>query len=219
MSLNEKGTNCNLHGSSIYHRQIFDTRRDTKGNEQTETFVTVQYEAPMAIGASKTAVDKFAENVATRLKFNPSDSIEGLIERSGGKLVVGSSGHGDIDSGSIIARAVDDYVIYISCYTSLKRERFTIAHELGHLLLHFGKIKNANPEAVMRATRNVDPNDKKQQKAEWKANWFAAGFLMPRQAFSNAYENKGLSYAARLCGVSDSAAEIRVKTLKLKSRL
>ncbi len=171
--------------------------------------------APKALGASKAGVEKYAEDLAKKIGFGPGDSIEELVQKSGGKLVVGTSGFGDEDSGSIVARAVNDFEIYVSRHTSLKRDRFTIAHELGHLLLHFGAIKKVNENAVMRATRYVDQSDQDQQRAEWEANWFAAAFLMPSEEFTEAFRSGGASNAASVCGVSLHAAKIRADNLKI----
>ncbi len=171
--------------------------------------------APKALGASKAGIEKFAEDLAKKIGFGPGDSIEELVQKSGGKLVVGTSGFGDKDSGSIVAREVNDFEIFVSRHTSLKRDRFTIAHEIGHLLLHFKAIKDQNEAAVMRATRYVDPEDQDQQRAEWEANWFAAAFLMPSEDFFKAFDEGGLSMAAEVCGVSHVAAEIRAKRLGL----
>lgn len=175
--------------------------------------MTGNFYAPKPLGASKAGVERFAEDLAEQIGFGPGDSIEELVKRIGGKLVVGTSGFGDEDSGSIIARDTDDFEIYVSRHTSLKRDRFTIAHELGHFLLHFKAIKNEDPNAVMRATRYVDPNDNEQQRAEWEANWFAAAFLMPSDDFSEAVRESGISSAAQKFGVSQMAAEIRAKKL------
>ncbi|AUQ55713.1 ImmA/IrrE family metallo-endopeptidase [Phaeobacter inhibens] len=177
--------------------------------------MTGNFYAPKPLGASKAGVERFAEDLAKQIGFGPGDSIEELVQRVGGKLVVGTSGFGDEDSGSIIARETDDFDIFVSRHTSLKRDRFTIAHELGHLLLHFKAIKEADPSAVMRATRNVDPHDSDQQRAEWEANWFAAAFLMPSDDFISAVEEGGVSFAAATCGVSQVAAEIRAKNLSI----
>ncbi len=169
--------------------------------------------APKPLGASKAGVERFAEDLAQKIEFDLGDSIEELVHRIGGRLVVGSSGEGDDQSGSIVARDVNDFEIFVSRHTSLKRDRFTIAHELGHLLLHFGAIKADG--AIMRATRNVDPNDREQQRAEWEANWFAAAFLMPSEKFIAAVRDGGVSSAAAQCGVSHVAAKIRAKNLNI----
>ncbi len=173
------------------------------------------YKPPVALNAPKSSVEKFAEKFAEEIGFSAGSDIEDLVRQAGGRLIVGTSGAEDIDSGSIIARDVDDFEIFVSRHTSLKRDRFTIAHELGHLLLHFRSMKKREPNVVMRATRYVDKEDQAQMRAEWEANWFAAGFLMPSGEFENAHKEGGVDKAARVCGVSRSAAEIRAKNLGL----
>lgn len=177
--------------------------------------MTGNFYVPKPLGASKAGVERFAEDLAKKIGFGPGDSIEELVQRVGGKLVVGTSGFGDEDSGSIIARDTDDFDIFVSGHTSLKRDRFTIAHEIGHLLLHFKSIKDEDPGAVMRATRYVDPGDREQQRAEWEANWFAAAFLMPSEEFTEAFRAGGVENAALICDVSLHAAKIRAENLNL----
>ena len=175
-----------------------------------------EFFSPRGLGASKASIENFAEQVANQVNFNSGDSIEDLVARAGGKLVVGSSGSGDKESGSVVASEVNDFVIYVSRHTSLKRDRFTIAHELGHLLLHLDPIKKENPDAGMRATRWLDGDDPEQKRAEREANWFAAGFLMPAASFRKAFKKEtSLERVAEKFGVSISAAKIRAKTLGL----
>jgi len=177
--------------------------------------MVVDYVKPKGIFASKANISSFAESIAEQLNFEAGDSIEELIERVGGNLVVGSSGNGDGESGSIVAKDTDDFTIYVSRHTSLARDKFTIAHELGHLLLHLGPIKAANPDAIMRATRWVDETDNDQKRAEWEANWFAASFLMPSKAFTEYFNENGPSSTAKKFGVSVKAAQTRAKSLQL----
>ena len=185
------------------------------GAAPTGGSMTAEYVKPKGINASKASVEKFGEDTATKLEFGIGDSIEEFVKRLGGKIMIGSSGHGDDESGSLIATSFEDWTIYVSRHTSLTRDRFTIAHELGHLLLHLGPIKEENPDAIMRATRWVDMEDPEQKRAEWEANWFAAGFLMPSDQFKEIFAESGLSYAASRFGVSSKAAEIRASSLGL----
>lgn len=170
---------------------------------------------PKGIYASKKSVESFAEKTAKDLGFNAGDSIEKFVDRIGGKLVVGSSGKGDKESGSVIAHSLTNWTIYVSRHTSLKRDRFTIAHEIGHLLLHLGPIQQDDPTAVMRATRSVDMSDAEQKRAEWEANWFAAGFLMPTSEFKEIYSARSEAEVSRHFGVSLQAAKIRAESLGL----
>lgn len=177
--------------------------------------MSTNYVAPKGLNISKAAVETFAEQVAAALHLNPGDSLEEIVTSTGGQIEIGTSGGEDLDSGSIIARDMNDYVIYVSNNTSRQRDRFTVAHELGHLMLHLPSIKQENPSAVMRATRFVDYTDETQKRAEWEANWFAAALLMPREAFKEAFARGGLSEVQRIFDVSSSAAHTRAKSLAL----
>ena len=93
-----------------------------------------------------------------------------------------------------------------SCYAAARRGHprypFTLAHELGHLLLH-----TARPTSLARGEKvkpYVDP--------EWQANTFASAFLMPEAGVRTC---SCISDVMRRFGVSRPAAEIRINTLKL----
>ena len=165
---------------------------------------------------SKAAVEEFASRVAAALGVSPGDPLEPVIERLGGKIIYGWNDADEIHGGSIEAWSLRDFTIRISELTSPTRDRFTIAHELGHLFLHLQQVKKVDSSAGMRATRYVDLTNEKLQRAEWEANWFAAELLMPKSTFPASVEKFGLSYAASLFGVSRSAADIRVRSLEAR---
>lgn len=171
-----------------------------------------QFVYPIPVGASKAAVENFAADVAHKLQFHAGDNIMLLISRLGGKIVTGSSGPEDEESGSLIAMSSSDFTIYLSPLTSLERDRFTIAHELGHLLMHFPLVKKSNPSAVMRATRYIDEHSPTQQRAEWEANWFAAALLMPADLFRNE-ALYGIEHLKEIFQVSGAALKARALSL------
>lgn len=177
--------------------------------------MSILFKTPVGVGASKAVIEGFAEQVANMFGFKPGDSLEELVATHGGKIVFGSSGEEDHESGSIIARSLSDYTIYLSPNTSRLRDRFTIAHELGHLFLHLPKMKKTAPTAVMRATRWVDETDASQQRAELEANWFAAALLMPADAFRAIYSTRGASCAKEVFDVSRAAVSTRARALGL----
>lgn len=97
---------------------------------------------------------------------------------------------------------------------SSARQRFTIAHELGHLLMHVGTGK-----AVMFrdevSSRGVDP-------FEVEANAFAAALLMPEEQVRelvpepmNPMDDDAISQLADNFQVSGQAMAIRLKSLRL----
>ena len=94
------------------------------------------------------------------------------------------------------------------------RQQFSIAHELGHLLLH--KINNDNAQdTYYRKQGNTS-------QIEWEANEFAAAFLMPREEFVDFCINNAdvsgrinLKDVAKNFGVSRQAARVRGSVLKI----
>jgi predicted transcriptional regulator len=179
----------------------------------------IEYSFPIPTRASKSAVSQFAEQLATTLQFKPGDVIKGLIARLGGRIEyrnpeIGADGR---LPESIIVYGQDEFVIFVPNITSVERDQFTIAHELGHYYLHYPLAYAAHPDKPMRATRWVDENDQDQRRAEWEANWFAAAFLMPENKFRNEFLRCGSSptVVAAVFGVTGKAAEVRAKSLGL----
>lgn len=117
------------------------------------------------------------------------------------------------------------------------RERFTVAHECGHLHLHKKCFEHTNSVLAPIQEHRVDPLDgcempqKYASSAEWQANQFGAALLMPQPAFRLAFKDltPGGWYAiedqsekedivqalADLFGVSRQSVAIRIDTLKL----
>jgi Zn-dependent peptidase ImmA (M78 family) len=172
-----------------------------------------QYASPLPTRLNKATVEKVASFIADKLEFGIGDPIELLVEKLGGEIKIGWNRADEIDGGSIVASSLNDFTIHISELTSPRRDRFTIAHELGHLVLHLSKVQELNPEVSMRATRWIDENDADQQRAEWEANWFAAELLMPRDKFKDVLLEYGENYAAMLFNVSKAAAHVRAKSV------
>ncbi|MHC2017312.1 ImmA/IrrE family metallo-endopeptidase [Methylobacterium sp. CM6247] len=166
----------------------------------------------------KGQVHSFAESVASRLGFDYSDPIEPLVSRLGGSVAFSNpqpalGGYPE----SIVIESSNNFTIYLPYVTSLVRDRFTIAHELGHLFLHYPMVLQKHPGSTMFATRWVDDNDTNLRRCEWEANWFAAGFLMPAEPFKEHYRqfNGDLRQIALQFLVSPKAAEVRAKSLCL----
>jgi hypothetical protein len=102
------------------------------------------------------------------------------------------------------------------------RQRFTIAHELGHLLLHGYSSPHADKTFRLRDTRSSDGSVRE----EIEANRFAAELLMPEKIILAWIEKVGLEYApnseedeqklkklAKTFKVSQQALSIRIANL------
>lgn len=178
--------------------------------------MTRNYKYPEPVFAKKANIEALAQKIADILKFQPGGDLGKVIRDLGGNVVVGSTTFEDQDSGSIIAREFNDFTIYVSEFTSSERDRFTIAHELGHLMLHFPKIREKDQKAIMRATRYIDESDQLKRRAEWEANWFAAAFLMPEMKFRETYTSeRDIQKCQQLFKVSRAAVSARASSLNI----
>lgn len=158
---------------------------------------------------SKAQVHSLAEKFAELVGYKPGGNLNDVIEKLGGKVVVEDTLLTDPSrSGSLLVDAAGDFKIILPAHTSAMRDRFTLAHELGHYVIHY--LFTRKEGRLMALRRGSD-------RIEWEANWFAAAFLMSREAFSSAYARHGANVDALASefGVSASAAEIRVKALGL----
>ena len=94
--------------------------------------------------------------------------------------------------------------VYLGALENKGRDRMTIGHEIGHLILH-------NEESVSFAREFEEP--KTYEDPEWQAKAFAGELLIP---FEFAVENPSISKIAEVCGVSRKAAETHLNALKSK---
>lgn len=173
---------------------------------------------PVPARLLKSKVHEIAESLAEQLSFGPGDPMEPLVAKLGGRIALRNPIFGENQLSEAIRVEPDrKFIIYVSSITSAERDRFTIAHELGHLFLHFPQIKKNDPDAGMIATRWVSDTDQEQRRAEWEANWFAAAFLMPKAEFERTFNKRAhdLRSVASYFGVSIHAAQVRAKTLEL----
>lgn len=170
------------------------------------TIETPAFQEVQPIGWSKPTVEEFASMLAEKVQFEPGGNIENVVQKLGGEIIYQHSNEWfDSENGSIEIHAPKRFRIHLSNFTSHLRDRFTIAHELGHYVIHsqFGKI----PAKIARHGSN---------RIEWEANWFAAGFLMPEASFKKAWRSqKNIFEVAAQFNVSLQAAEVRRQSLGL----
>ena len=117
--------------------------------------------------------------------------------------------HGLTDPDQLIMLIRED--VYDGANSGVGRDRFTLAHEFAHLLLHGGRyLQRLDPKIQAVGSHQ------KYEDSEWQANAFASELLMPVavvRRFSSAAE---LALAA---GVSMQAAEVRLKALRAEGIL
>lgn len=175
---------------------------------------TLEYSDPQPCNLSKTAVDGLAANVALQVGYSPGAELEPIVKGMGGRIAIsGPSDIADASSGSIRIRGDQDFDILLARHTGLTRDRFTVAHEIGHFVLHYLWPKH---RGIL-----VGPVEAKRYgtgRVEWEANWFAAGFLMPSSVFKQSFlkldgSQAGLAAEYR---VSSEAVRVRIETLGLE---
>lgn len=109
------------------------------------------------------------------------------------------------DSNSGEAQIVNGApVIFVSRHEPIARQRFTAAHELGHIMLgHVGKYNLVNREPTV----NDNP-------VEQAANIFASRLLAPACVLWGCGV-KNAEDIERLCNISHAAAEYRMARMKI----
>lgn len=174
---------------------------------------TLAFASPEPCNLGKKAVGGLAEFLASQTKYDVDGDLESVVARLGGEIRYQDIWELDSsESGSIEIHSDSKFVITLAAHTSRARDRFTIAHELGHYFLHYRLPRVQGKEVgPMRAARYGG------DLAEVEANWFAASFLMPAAKFTEQYQTTGgdLVAMAAQFGVSTSAAGVRAKSLGL----
>lgn len=92
--------------------------------------------------------------------------------------------------------------VYERAIKGYGRDRFTLAHELGHFLMH-------QPENISFARTGIDNKIEAYRDPEWQANTFAAELLMPYELINTTNPNE----IVEEFGVTYQAASIRVKKI------
>lgn len=107
------------------------------------------------------------------------------------------------------------FVIRVNRHDPAKRQRFTVAHELAHFLLHRDQIDTGIADDVLYRSALSD-------RREAQANRLAADILMPDDLVRDAIEDAGLKgvgdlvlYLAEQFDVSEGAMRIRLEQLGL----
>lgn len=167
--------------------------------DKTET----SYSKPSPAQLPKDLVYMFGNSIAKKYREE-----NGITETNINLREFVKSAHGkihcvDIDdyakSGSIYIHNKESFDIVLPMFTAPIRDRFTIAHEMGHFFLH-----------SLAGERKMWADRKGSGPVEWEANWFAASFLMPRYLIK---KNKITTVSEMMdaFGVSAQAAELRLE--------
>lgn len=143
-------------------------------------------------------VEDIARKLGAKVIMRPDfdDDLDGMIVKEGGVVVIG------VNDGQ-----------------HNNRKRFTIAHEIGHLVLHGEIIEKVHVDKSFNYRFNRDGRSRiGQDRIEIEANRFAAELLMPEKFLKKEKEissgcmdfENGLTSLAEKYGVSVQAMAIRL---------
>lgn len=114
----------------------------------------------------------------------------------------------DSDIAGVYKRS--EKTIYVSDSVSYARIAFTIAHEIGHHVLHQEKQDDVFYKTDADLKQHPNTND------EIEANCFAAALLMPKSKVIELWaKSKDIEQLSKIFGVSEVAMSIRLKGLGL----
>ncbi len=152
------------------------------------------------VGAPPVPVERIAKSLDCELRYSPLD---------------------DELSGMIFVHE-DTPIIGVNALHHPTRQRFTIAHECGHLILHKQQItKEVHVDKAFPMLMRDSVSAAGVDEMEIEANLFAAELLMPRDLLAQALGNKpfdiddesAVSTLARSFRVSPSAMRFRLGNL------
>lgn len=158
---------------------------------------------------SYSAIAAYAEQIARDNGVIDQDGridVHTLLRNLGGQIEIENRAE------SLDVRDDYDFTVYLPSHTSQLRDRFTIAHELGHYFLHHRApdehLVGARTQTFTRLGRNVP---------ETQANVFASNLLMPAEQFKAAFYEleQDLVAVADRFEVSFPAAKVRAEYLGL----
>lgn len=108
----------------------------------------------------------------------------------------------------------DKFEIIVNKNNAKARQRFTIAHELGHYFLHRDMLKNSDIhiDTLYRVMTEVDTKTKEKEK---EVDYFAGALLMNRMTIEKLIENYSIEELTEIFEVSYSAMTVRLNILEL----
>ncbi len=168
------------------------------------------------------------ESEAQRLRAQYTDGVlpvpvEDIAGKLGATVVVETL---DSNVSGLLFRQGNDRAIGVNAAHPMVRQRFTVAHELGHLQLHPSK------ELILdhvRVNLRDDVSTLGTDRQEREANAFAAELLMPRTEVGahvrhllnrrGSTDSRFIAELALLFDVSEQAMEFRLVNLGLKRQI
>jgi len=131
----------------------------------------------------------------------------------------------DVSGAILYNEAKKCFDVLVDSSDNIRRQYFTLGHEIGHYFMHKNKIKkDNNKKGLVEDDRNLSLGfdaillrDGSHGKTEYEANCFAAELLMPEDKLREIWAITGgnVSKCADIFNVSLSAMSVRVGSLGL----
>lgn len=163
--------------------------------------------APTRNQLSHNAIRGYAERLGARHSIydeNGHAEISGLLDVLGGRTAMHEFGSGgDVH---VEIRRPGNFLVRIGQTTSARRDRFAVAHGIGHYVLHYLHLGE---------DRYVEFAHTGDEQLEIEANTFAASLLMPAEHFTAAWTDLGgaIEKLSRRFDVSPLAVQARAEVL------
>ena len=162
---------------------------------------------------SPETIEALAANITIDAGLNGVDvgavDVIKLAEYFGSTVEEVNFQHDDI-SAKATKSTDDSYLIQVSSSDGAKRQRFSIAHEIAHIVLH------DDDEFIEYRKPLADYDDSNMLYKEVQANMLASALLMPRDLVQRVWANtKDIDDLAEVFNVSRTAAYYRLDNLQL----
>lgn len=149
------------------------------------------------VSTAPVPIERIAKGLDAQLRFSPlDDELSGMVYVKHGTPIIG-----------------------VNALHHPNRQRFTLAHEVGHLVLHRAEITrqihvDKGFPILMRNAASAAGIDE----MEIEANFFAAALLMPEQFLTRSLQGQPLDIDDEVA-VSALAKEYKVSTAAMRFRL
>lgn len=160
----------------------------------------------------RSVIFRIGEDISKKVNYDPKGDITKTVSSLGGRIsfeefsdLVAS------DTDSLIIYGPSNFQIILPTYTSLRCDKWLLAHEIGHYILHYVIPRAGDYSDKQTVTAPRYGHDS----TEWEANWFASAFLLPRFLFHEEFRRTTSLYElSTTFGLSPRVIKSRIDHMK-----
>ena len=166
----------------------------------------IEYKSPTASNLSRTQIEQLARSFSKKINYDyRKGNLEDLISNSESKIVYVDDFE-ELSNASITVDGENEYTIRLSNFTNPELQIVSIAHELGHYVLH-SRLGEIQIKARFSREKTL---------IEKEADCFANELLMPEEDLRKSFaKNKSIFYLASIFSVSPLTMYHRCSSLGL----